>query len=89
MSNKWQEIREEAVFCIEDGVEEMLDDPISSEDEEEDCYDFEKDEKVNEWLANLFEEAEKQQLVPSLVKTLVEATSKITMEVYENSGYKL
>lgn len=43
MSNKWQEIREEAVFCIEDGVEEMLDDPISSEDEEEDCYDFEKD----------------------------------------------
>ncbi|KAM7493531.1 hypothetical protein LguiB_028140 [Lonicera macranthoides] len=85
-----QETNEDAVCCLQDEEGEMTNDPISSDEDIETCYGFEKDEKTNEWLTRLFEETEKEsQGVLSQGKSLDEAKAKNITEVFEYSGNKL
>lgn len=56
-NNSWLEKMEDDIFNPEDREEEISDDPISSEEEKESNYEFDKDEESNIWLADIFKEA--------------------------------
>ena len=89
-NSNWLEIREEVIFNFNDIEEEVSEDPISSEEEKEGSYEFDKDEESNIWMASAFKEAgEMGDRKKSQNTTNREVTIETPTEVNINSLYNL